>query len=103
MYREYAYCGQLVEKFASYHRQSYACKSGVGDVLNGAAQTVAEYNGVQKASHIKDKLIEMNHLNETLFCGAIACGSEGSKGPSGTYCVDTLLANVSKQNVTRLP
>ena len=23
--------------------------------------------------------------------------------PSGTYCVDTLLANVSKQNVTRFP
>lgn len=103
MYKEYAYCGQLVEKFASYHRQSYACKSGVGDVLIGAAQTVAEYNGVQKASHIKDKIIEMNHLNETLFCGALACGSEGRKEPSGTYCVDTLLANVSKQNVTRLP
>jgi 4-hydroxybutyryl-CoA dehydratase/vinylacetyl-CoA-Delta-isomerase len=45
----------------------------------------------------------MNHLNETLFCGALACGSEGRKEPSGTYCVDTLLANVSKQNVTRLP
>ncbi len=103
MYKEYKFAGQLVEKFASYHRQSYACKSGVGDVLIGAAQTAAEYNGVQKASHIKDKIIEMNHLNETLFCGALACGTEGKKENSGTFCVDTLLANISKHNVTRLP
>lgn len=103
MYKEYEFAGRLVETFASYHRQSYACKSGVGDVLIGAAQTIAEYNGTQKASHIKDKIIEMNHLNETLFCGSLACAAEGHKEPSGTYCVNTLLANVSKQNVTRFP
>jgi 4-hydroxybutyryl-CoA dehydratase/vinylacetyl-CoA-Delta-isomerase len=103
MYREYEFAGPLVEKFASYHRQSYACKVGVGDVLIGASQTVAEYNGAAKASHIKDKIIEMNQLNETLYCGCIACASEGHQEPSGTYLVDTLLANVHKQNVTRLP
>ena len=103
MYKEYDFTGQLVEYFASYHRQSYACKVGVGDVLIGAAQTAAEYNGASRASHIKDKIIEMNHLNETLFCGCIACASEGRKEPSGTYCVNTLLANVHKQNVTRFP
>ena len=86
MYREYDFAGQLVEKFAAYHRQSYACKVGVGDVLIGAAQTAAEYNNVAKASHIKDKIIEMNHLNETLYCGCIACASEGHREPSGTYC-----------------
>jgi len=103
MYKEYDFVGQLVEAFAAYHRQSYACKVGVGDVLIGAAQTAAEYNGAEKASHIKDKIIEMNHLNETLFCGCIACASEGHKAPSGTYAVNTLLANVHKHNVTRFP
>lgn len=103
MYKEYDFAGQLVERFAAYHRQSYACKVGVGDVLIGAAQTVAEYNGAQNASHVKDKIIEMNHLNETLFCGCIACASEGHKEPSGTYAVNTLLANVHKHNVTRFP
>jgi hypothetical protein len=33
---------------------SYVCKAGLGDVMLGAAATVAEYNGVAKASHIKD-------------------------------------------------
>jgi len=103
MYKEYDFVGQLVEAFAAYHRQSYACKVGVGDVLIGAAQTAAECNGAEKASHIKDKIIEMNHLNETLFCGCIACASEGHKAPSGTYAVNTLLANVHKHNVTRFP
>jgi 4-hydroxybutyryl-CoA dehydratase/vinylacetyl-CoA-Delta-isomerase len=103
MYKEYDFAGQLVEKFASYHRQSYACKVGVGDVLIGAAQTIAEYNGAERASHVRDKIIEMNHLNETLYCGCIACASEGSKEASGTFCVNTLLANVHKQNVTRFP
>jgi len=103
MYKEYEFAGQLVEQFAAYHRQSYACKVGVGDVLIGAAQTIAEYNGVHKASHIKNKIIEMNQLNETLYCGSIACASQGHKEASGTYFVNTLLANVHKQNVTRFP
>ena len=103
MLREYGFAGRLVESFASYHRQSYACKAGVGDVLIGAAQTMAEYNGAAGASHVKDKIIEMNHLNETLFCGSIACACEGHKEPSGTYLVNSLLANVCKQNVTRFP
>ena len=61
---EYEFATMLVERFASYHRQSYGgCKVGVGDVLIGAAATAADYNGVPKASHVKDKLIEMTHLN----------------------------------------
>lgn len=103
MYKEFDFAGQLVEKFASYHRQSYACKVGMGDVLIGATQTAAEYNGIENTSHIKDKIVEMNHLNETLYCGCIACASEGGQEPNGTYSVNTLLANVHKQNVTRFP
>ncbi len=101
---EYDFSGMLVERFAGYHRQSYGgCKVGVGDVLIGAAAVVAEYNGAAKASHIKDKLIEMTHLNETLYSCGIACSSQGYKTMSGNYMIDLLLANVCKQNVTRYP
>ena len=92
------------ERFAGYHRQSYGgCKVGVGDVLIGAAAVAAEYNGAAKASHIKDKLIEMVHLNETLYSCGIACSTEGKATESGAYIIDLLLANVCKQNVTRFP
>ncbi|WP_426350379.1 4-hydroxyphenylacetate 3-hydroxylase family protein [Alloiococcus sp. CFN-8] len=98
------FSGMLVERFAGYHRQSYGgCKVGVGDVLIGAAALIADYNGAQKASHVKDKLIEMTHLNETLYSCGIACSAEGNKTESGNYMVDLLLANVCKQNVTRFP
>jgi 4-hydroxybutyryl-CoA dehydratase/vinylacetyl-CoA-Delta-isomerase len=101
---EYEFSGALVERFAGYHRQSYGgCKVGVGDVLIGAAALAADYNGAAKASHIKDKLIEMVHLNETLYACGIACSAEGHKTASGNYIIDLLLANVCKQNITRLP
>ena len=94
----------MVERFAGYHRQSYGgCKVGVGDVLIGAAAVAADYNGVAKASHIKDKLIEMIHLNETMYSCGIACSAEGTQTASGNYLINLLLANVCKQNVTRFP
>lgn len=101
---EAEFAGVLVERFAGYHRQSYGgCKVGVGDVLIGAAATAADYNGAARASHVKDKLIEMTHLNETLYCCGIACSAEGTPTKSGNYLIDLLLANVCKQNVTRFP
>ncbi len=101
---ETEWAGPMVERFASYHRASYGgCKSGVGDVLVGAAALMADYNGISKASHVKDKLIEMVHLNETLYSCGLACSMEGYKTPAGNYMVDLLLANVCKHNITRFP
>ena len=101
---EIDFSSMLVERFASYHRQSYGgCKSGIGDVLIGAAASMAEYNGVAKASHIKDKLAEMVHLVETIYSCGLACSHEGQRTAAGNFQCDTLLANVCKLNVTRLP
>ena len=101
---ETAFAGMMVERFAGYHRQSYGgCKVGVGDVLIGATALATEMAGCAKASHVKDKIIEMTHLNETLYCCGIACSSQGTKTKAGNYLIDLLLANVCKQNVTRFP
>ena len=98
---EYQFASTLVERFTTYHRRSYVCKSGVGDVLIGAAATIAEYNGVEEASHIKDKLVEMNKLNETIYATGIASSLQGTKTKSGNYINDDVLANVCKQHVTK--
>ena len=104
MCREHRCSGPLVERFAGYHRQSYGgCKVGVGDVIIGAAAALAEYQGVDRASHIREKLVEMTHLNETIFCCGIACSARGRAAASGAYLIDLLLANVCKLNVTRFP
>lgn len=99
---EYDLAQEFVETFASYHRQNYGgCKVGVADVIIGATAAMAEYNGCPKASHIKDKLIEMVHLSETMHCCSIACSAMGHKTEAGSYYVDTLLANTVKLNCTR--
>jgi len=101
---EYAMAGRLVELFAAHHRASYGgCKVGVGDVLIGATAAIAEAHGTEKTSHIKDKIAEMIHLNETLHAGALASTGKGYRTPSGAYAVDPLLANVCKLNITRFP
>ncbi|HXX33685.1 MAG TPA: 4-hydroxyphenylacetate 3-hydroxylase N-terminal domain-containing protein [Thermodesulfobacteriota bacterium] len=101
---EIGLCGRLVERFAAYHRQSYGgCKVGVGDILIGATALIARMNGVESASHIRDKIIEMIHLNETMFACGIACSALGHETKAGNYEVDMLLANVCKLNVTRFP
>jgi 4-hydroxybutyryl-CoA dehydratase/vinylacetyl-CoA-Delta-isomerase len=97
------FTGALVYRFAAHHRANYgACKTGLMDVLIGAVSYLAQIQGTARASHVKDKVTEMIHLAETLYSSSIACSAEGWATPSGAYMVDTMLANVCKQNVTRL-
>lgn len=99
---ETAFTNTIVYRFASHHRANYgACKTGLMDVLIGAVTYLSQIQGTAKASHVKDKITEMIHLCETLYCSSIACSAEGWATPSGGYMVDTMLANVCKQNVTR--
>src|ERR687894_880323 len=100
---EYEFASMLVERFTCYHRRSYVCKTGLGDVLIGAATAIADYNGVANASHIKDKLVEMTHLNETIFAAGIASSYQAHKTSAGNWQNDDMLANVCKHNVTRFP
>jgi 4-hydroxybutyryl-CoA dehydratase/vinylacetyl-CoA-Delta-isomerase len=100
---ETEFAAELVERFTSYHRRSYVCKTGLGDVLTGAAGAIADYNGVPKASHIRDKLVEMTHLNETIYGSGLAASHESFQTKSGNYQPNDMLANVCKHNVTRFP
>jgi len=99
---EIDFSGMLVERFATLHRQNYGgCKGGVSDIIIGATALAAQYQGSQNASHVKDKLVEMMHLAETVYSGSVACSAMGSKTKSGAYYPDPLLANCTKHNITR--
>jgi 4-hydroxybutyryl-CoA dehydratase / vinylacetyl-CoA-Delta-isomerase len=103
MHGECEFASMLIERFTCYHRRSYVCKTGLGDVLIGASAAIADYNGIANASHIKDKLVEMTHLNETIFAAGIASSYQSHRTASGNYQNDDMLANVCKHNVTRFP
>jgi len=99
---ETEFTGSLVYRFAAHHRANYgACKTGLMDVLTGAVSYLTQIQGTARGSHVRDKVTEMIHLCETLYSSSIACSAEGWPTPSGAYMVDTMLANVCKQNVTR--
>lgn len=103
MYKENEFAAMFVEAFATAHRQNYgACKGGICDVLLGAVYGICKVNGVERAGHIRDKMADMIHMTETLYSGSIACSHEGRETASGAWRADTMLANTTKHNTTKL-
>jgi 4-hydroxybutyryl-CoA dehydratase/vinylacetyl-CoA-Delta-isomerase len=99
---EYDFALELVETFAGYHRSNYGgCKVGLADVVIGACAWIAESNGIERASNIRNTLTEMVNMAETCWSCALACSYEGYQTPSGAYVINPLLANVEKLNITR--
>ena len=100
---EYEFTNELVETFAGYHRSNYGgCKVGLADVVIGGSNWIAEAHGINKASHIVDKLTDMIAMAETCWSCTLACSYEGYRTPSGAYHIHPLLANVTKLNITRM-
>ncbi len=94
---EVEFAQDLVMRFSAYHRQSHGgCKSGKIDCMVGAALTMMDFNGTQGAGHHKQKIIDMIHRAETLYGCSLAASYEGKAEPSGTWFIDTVLANASK-------
>jgi 4-hydroxyphenylacetate 3-monooxygenase/4-hydroxybutyryl-CoA dehydratase/vinylacetyl-CoA-Delta-isomerase len=89
--------GQLAALFATYHRHSYSgCKPAMTDILLGATALVAEYNGIEKASHVRDKLAEMITVAELVYAAGIAASVCGRKTASGTCVPDVVYTNVAR-------
>jgi 4-hydroxybutyryl-CoA dehydratase/vinylacetyl-CoA-Delta-isomerase len=104
LYKEYEFAGRIPNLFGANHRATYGgCKAGMSDVLIGAVKLAAEYNGVDNFPHIRDKILDMVRLTETIYSCGLATAVEGQKMPTGSYFIDPLLANVCKINVAELP
>ena len=57
---EWDFAGPLVLSFASWHRFTGLCYKGpVAELLLGAAAIIADYNGVARASNVRNKLREL--------------------------------------------
>jgi len=94
---ETEFTNRLVERFGRIHRcVSCSCTSGWIDLFIGVAQALAEYNGVAKKEHIKDKITQMTFLSGRAFACGIAAAAEGSRTPSGVYLPEPLMSNIGK-------
>ncbi len=90
--------GRLALLFALYHRHSYTgCKPSLTDILMGATALVAEYNGVEKAQHIRVKLAHMIGIAELVYAAGIAGAIYSEKSAAGTYIPNTIYCNVGRR------
>jgi 4-hydroxybutyryl-CoA dehydratase/vinylacetyl-CoA-Delta-isomerase len=99
---ETEFSGELIDKFARVHNLVCrgACKAGFMDLLIGAAQTIAEYNGIAKAAHVRDKITEMIRIRETTHACATTAVLNGTEEPqgSGVYFPETMACLVASLN-----
>jgi aromatic ring hydroxylase len=91
--------GGLALFFALYHRHSYCgCKPGVSDVLMGTTSLVADYLGVEKMPHVKEKLAEIVSVAELVYAAGIAASVKSTKAASGTQVPNIIFANVGRRH-----
>ncbi|MHA1797283.1 MAG: 4-hydroxyphenylacetate 3-hydroxylase family protein [Candidatus Helarchaeota archaeon] len=96
--RETPYAGFLALMFAHYHRHSYTgCKPAMSEVLASAAALVAEYNGIENTSHVKDKLSHLIGTAELVFAAGESSAKHSEKAPSGTQVPDEILTNAGRR------
>lgn len=94
---EVEFAGRLALLFANFHRHSYCgCKPGMTDILLGASALVAEYNGLAKAGHIRDKIAELIAIGELVYAAGIAAATTGQMTSSGTCIPNPLYSNVGR-------
>ncbi len=97
MCEEYNFAGLLVSNFTDIHRYvGSGCKAGFIDTMVGAAKLMSEYNGIQNASHIVNKITDIVKGQESCYACGLAAGYEGVKTKSGLYLPNALYSNVSK-------
>lgn len=94
---ECRFAGELAATFGHLQRLASACcKSGHCDLTCGAAAVAADYNGCEKMSHIRDKIVEMSFQSALAYGTALASAYKGRAHASGVYVPDPLLVNAAK-------
>jgi len=92
------FAGFLALLFAHYHRHSYTgCKPAVSEVLASAAALVAEYNGIERTTHVRDKLCHMISTAELVFAAGQMSAYRAEKSSSGTWVPDEILTNAGRK------
>lgn len=94
---EWEFAGPLANCFATWHRfTGISYKPPIADVLIGAAQLIADYNGVSRVSHIRNKITELIIYAETIRTFAKAATRECIITENGIAYPNPILSNMGK-------
>jgi 4-hydroxybutyryl-CoA dehydratase/vinylacetyl-CoA-Delta-isomerase len=96
--QEWEFAGQIVYMFGNFHRLSAdAYKYAELEVLTGIAALMAEYNGIEKAPHVVDKLSWLTMYTEgTEALGRAACENCVNEPDSEWVYPNQMYSNIAK-------
>ena len=96
---EWEFGGRMALLFALYHRHSYTgCKPASIDQFIGATASIAEYQGVANAQHIRHKIADLISVAELVNGAGIAAVVKSKPSSSGTYIPDVVFCNVGRRH-----
>jgi 4-hydroxybutyryl-CoA dehydratase/vinylacetyl-CoA-Delta-isomerase len=94
---EWEFAGSLANCFATWHRYTgISYKPPIADMMIGAAQLIADYNGVGRVSHIRDKITQIIIYAETIRTFTKAAARECVITETGIAYPNPLLCNMGK-------
>jgi aromatic ring hydroxylase len=94
---EWEYAAPIANNFANVNRQGYlGADVGKLRLFIGAAQLVAEQNGVANVPHIRDKITEMIRIERAVWACGLAGSLESRPHASGYQIPDPVLTNAGK-------
>ena len=94
---EWEFAGDVANMFASVNRQGYlGTESGKLRIFIGAAQRIAELNGVAHVEHIRGKIAQLIRMERSIWALGVAASLESSSRAPGLQIPDPVLTNAGK-------
>lgn len=96
---EWQYAGPLALTFVEFHRfTAISYKLPLVDLLVGCARLLAEYNGLEKVSHVREKMIHLIGYAETLRALTHHAALHCRVVEPGIAVPNQMLANIAKHH-----
>ena len=96
---EWQYAGPLALTFVEFHRfTAISYKLPLVDLLVGCARLLAEYNGLEKVSHVREKMIHLIGYAETLRALTHHAALHCRLVEPGIAVPNQMLANIAKHH-----
>ena len=96
---EFDFAGPLALAFVEHHRfTAISYKLPLVDALVGSATIMAELNGISKAGHVREKLVQLISYAETLRGLTHYAAMMGTPREAGIAAPDTLYVNIAKHH-----
>jgi len=94
---EWEYAGPLARTFVEFHRfTAVSYKLPLVDLLVGAARLIAEYNGIERAGHVRDKITWLAAYAGTLRALTRMAALDCARGALGIAVPDPGTVNIAK-------